>query len=202
MTIAFLGACTAQHEATPIELYRPDAEKLHAEVQDVEPTATILADGVITESEMTELKNTIIQCVADRGFHLSFGSQFNDFAVRDNEFGESGMDALNTCDEELFYSDTESIYFKMTTNPTKLPHEQVIIDCLIRNKAVEPVYTKERYHKDIIDWIHRKNAEGKQPIEGIPGEALTYIGDPEKGLDIYLSCVRNPAYSSTETSQS
>lgn len=121
----------------------------------------ILADGVITDTEYTELRNSFRRCLEDLGVSVALDPD-GGFSVRaDGKLSEAQVtaDAVPGCERKTVGS-VAMLYEQIRRNPERKDESLIVVECLKRNHIVAGAYTVAQYDKDIanqtgIDWAAR-----------------------------------------------
>ena len=189
-------ACSSPKASSPGDRYQPEFDELIASVGTDEPAASILSDHQLSESEMLEAQQVLDQCMKNEGFS---GAIFEEDLwvpagshVEVDQQGREAQDVLEQCDERIHYGELTYLYGRLHHNPMKLDPDQVVIDCMVRRGVLDPSYTVERFEKELSTWIEQPHTMRGEVIIGSPGEAFTYIGDREDGIQVYMECAYDP----------
>ena len=120
----------------------------------------ILADGVITDAEYAELKQSQAACMTDAGYPtevhekgltVSSGIQLTDSA-EERARGEAAMDeAMDRCSAALDVGVIVPLYGAITGNPLNEAPGQMGADCMIRHDARDGGYSAQDFLEETAD---------------------------------------------------
>ncbi|SDB91901.1 hypothetical protein SAMN05216410_0919 [Sanguibacter gelidistatuariae] len=119
----------------------------------------ILADGVVTDSEVTEAQGRFKSCFEDLGY--SVGIDPNDGSYTWS--GKVGDDqavveaAYDEC-KEKFVSAVGPMYYDMKKNPKNEVFEDLIVECLKRNGYIDPGFATKMTGETIITLLTDENS--------------------------------------------
>jgi len=145
------------------EFTGPWAEQLRYEFasSSAEFARLALADGVITDQELSEVQTRFASCLTDFGFtkiNFSNGGAFSlsppaKYQTSDTTsalFRES-QDLVKRCRDDSGFIQVSNMYWQMRRNPTKQNEAAIIAACLVRSGAVEKGYDAQAYQNDIAN---------------------------------------------------
>lgn len=113
---------------------------------------SILADGLVTEAEYTEVRNQFAACMADLGIEFTFGSYgtMTSESAEGAPEGEAFEEAYIGCSGQT-KSGVDWVYESMQRNPENLDEPTIMVACLVRAGLVPDSYTAAQYS---LDWVH------------------------------------------------
>lgn len=111
---------------------------------------SILADGVVTEAEYTEVRNQFAACMADLGIEFTFGSYgtMTSESAEGAPEGKAFEEAYIGCSSQT-KSGVDWVYESMQRNPENLDEPTIMVACLVRASLVPDSYTAAQYS---LDW--------------------------------------------------
>lgn len=124
--------------------------------------SSILEDGVVTESELNELKEQYDQCFIDHGYDpgsfdfdkTGAGSVYPPSGLSEEErsaWGERTNEVQQTCDQRNGTAAIRSLVASVQMNPDNKDIRKTIIACLIEKGLVDRGYTVNDYDTDLAN---------------------------------------------------
>lgn len=109
-----------------------------------------LRDGVVSDSEFSEMETRFSRCLASRsvafnGFQRGGGYEFRPTGTTTTEEANKQADA---CSAESGLDTVGYIYFAMQRNPDHLDDAEIMAQCLINRKVVPRDYSARDYTRD------------------------------------------------------
>ncbi|EDN81430.1 hypothetical protein [Schaalia dentiphila] len=161
-----------------------DIEQARSEWASNEFVQSVLADSSISEAELQDMRQRVLNCLTDKGVTgASFGPS-GTLSVPDQPVGssiseEQQQEFVYTCSIDAGQPIIEALEFDMRVNPDHRDVNELFTQCLIRNKAVEPSFTAQEL---------ARARESGTPL----ASALPFI-DPSQGPDILRRCLEDPS---------
>lgn len=131
---------------------------VYSSPQATDEQRTVLADGVITDAEYTQLRGDFAQCLKDLGltvelfpgggFSVDEGSNLNESQISD--------DAVPRCEQRTVGS-VGLLYEQIRRNPDQKDEATIVVECLRKHDLVGASYTPAEYQRDLdaytgLDW--------------------------------------------------
>jgi hypothetical protein len=143
----------------------------------------ILADGVITDAEYTQLRGDFKQCLEDLGLTVEIYPS-GGFAVDENgNVNETQIseDAVPRCEQRTVGS-VALLYEQIRRNPDQKDEATIVVECLKRNDVVGASYTPAQYKRDLdaytgLDWNSTAVRTCAQDPLGILEDASAPFGE-------------------------
>lgn len=128
---------------------------------DAPQVKAILDDGFITDGELNEVRTNFTKCLEENGFtEISFNADGTYEALppqelRDSDMENNGKRQVITsdgsvsnspdvqCEIQTGHAELSSLYFLMRKNPLNEDFDELVLQCLKENEAVEKSMTKE-----------------------------------------------------------
>jgi hypothetical protein len=136
---------------------------------DSEVVRAVIKDELITDQEWSQVLASLTTCLADKGITID---AYNDDGSYEADVANKGGESLNQimggCEDESGEAWIGYIYRAQTVNPDNVPEPELITGCLIRNGAVPPSYTVEKY------------------LENAPGFEFPFLN--EHGYETFEKC--------------
>ena len=161
-----------------------DIEQARNEWASNEFVQSVLADSSISEAELQDMRQRVLNCLTDKGITgASFGPS-GELRVTDQPVGSSISEEQQqefeyACSIDAGQPIIEALEFDMRVNPDHRDINELYTQCLIRNKAVEPSFTAQEL---------ARARESETPLDS----ALPFI-DPSQGPDIWHRCIDDPS---------
>jgi hypothetical protein len=116
-----------------------------------------LADGIITEAELSELKDRYRGCLEGLGLTGIVIGDHGELEVRppqspgdsDETVEARGRELVQICAVETSWPSVSSLYNSMRTNPDNLDTAVIMAECLVRVGIMAPGYTGDQYISDL-----------------------------------------------------
>ena len=120
---------------------------------------SILADGVITDAELTELRDRIMQCMVDFGYdrdsmqfdETGAGSAHPPSGASQEEsanWGASFNQDLQSCEAKDGAQDIQGLANAAKLNPDNKDARVAAVECLVEQGLVDKSYTLDDYDRD------------------------------------------------------
>lgn len=116
----------------------------------------ILADGKVSDAELSEAKSAFNTCMAGKGYTVEWTDASEEFSVsqpgtaspdqRDMNAQES---AVRECDAKGA-AQSVSLYYRIHRNPAHLDEREIMAACLVRVGVVSAGYSASDYERDMM----------------------------------------------------
>lgn len=183
-----LSACTSPAlesagGSTPFEVgEKPDfsgpfSAELNAawDESDSDFVRAVVTDGVVSDQEWAELGTRMATCLDGYGITFEGFDDQGSYNGSGNTLDQEELsDALAGCEASTGEAWLTGLRRSMADNPKNIPVEEVMTQCLVRNGAVAPDYTKEQFLQDN------------------PNLSFPFMGTQEE--EIFWSCNDDPSY--------
>lgn len=113
----------------------------------------VLADGKISEAEVSELEGLFTSCMASKNLTVTWEPASAEFSVNPVQVGTvpptdaQVEDAVKSCQRES-QSTIVDLYYEMTRNPQHEDERELMAACLVRVKLVPAGYSAKDYERD------------------------------------------------------
>lgn len=99
----------------------------------------VLADGVVSDSEFSELQNRLLTCWRDHGYKQGRVEADGKLSVEDRTdiSEEEEAKIFSQCSEQAGVPEIEGLYWSMRNNPDNLDWPSAERDCLVRAGLLE-----------------------------------------------------------------
>ena len=134
----------------------------------------ILADGVVTPTELEQAHDGVRRCLADSGLSITYRRE-GGFEVGGRDGGSPGMPfeqsnaALEAC-ETRFDAQVTFLFEQTRRNPARLDEATIEVECLVTAGVVEPSYGRKDWEAD--------NETGDFPFDPLSEAAQACDRDP------------------------
>jgi hypothetical protein len=116
----------------------------------------ILADGKVTDAELSEAKSSFTTCMAGKGYSVEWADSSEEFSVGhlgtaspDQGAMDAQEDAVRECDAKGA-AQSVSLYYRIHRNPGHLDEREIMAACLVRVGAVPAGYSATDYERDLM----------------------------------------------------
>jgi hypothetical protein len=116
----------------------------------------ILADGKVTDAELSEAKSAFSTCMAGKGYQVEWADASEEFSVSHQGTASpdrAAMDAQETavqgCDASSA-AQSVSLYYRIHRNPAHRDEREIMAACLVRAGVVPAGYTGADYERDLM----------------------------------------------------
>lgn len=143
----------------------------------------ILADEVITEAEVNEMRSVFTACLTDLGYsNIQFADDGGFTLVPPTGYTtDAENDMVDSCSKSSGEQTVGALYGWISRNPENQDENAIMVQCLIRKGAVDPAYTAEEYE-----------ADGLAGVAGTDGPPIPYIVGEAKGNELLSQCDADP----------
>lgn len=116
---------------------------------DSEFVRDVIADEKVSDQEWAELSTRMAECLAKAGLEFGGFDDHGTYTVGPSRLtGDPLTRVLDGCETSTGELWVHALRLSMSTNPENVPIDELMTDCLIRNGAVSPDYTKEQFAQD------------------------------------------------------
>lgn len=134
----------------------------------------VIGDGKVSEPEWAQLGARMSECLAHAGLDFGGYEDGGTYTVGPSSLsGDALSRLLDGCDVSTGGRWIHMLRTSMSTNPQNLPIDELMTECLIRNRAVSPDYTAEQFAEDN------------------PAQTIPFL---EGGTAIFWACNDEPLY--------
>lgn len=106
----------------------------------------MLADGIVSELEYSQVRDGFAACLADVGYTVTWAADGGyTLDVGSAEVDDAHVqDLVGACDTEHL-GDIDYLYEQTTRNPQHLDEAEIMAACLVRSDVVPPSFTTDDY---------------------------------------------------------
>ncbi|SDN30645.1 hypothetical protein SAMN04487766_12318 [Actinomyces ruminicola] len=117
---------------------------------DSDAVKSILADHVITESELVGVQDAMRTCLEPSGItEISFSTTEISYETNTPDgAGEELTQAMSECEVETGFNEITYLYQSIHKNPAHEDLTQSVVDCMIAKDLVESDYSVSDYNRD------------------------------------------------------
>ncbi len=136
---------------------------------------TVIADGVVTDSEYSEAQNRAKRCLEALGFsEVEYFPNGGSQALNPKEISDAeAQEQKFQCEDSEGLVDTEMWYYVLRVNPDNVNWDEAIRDCLVKQEVLEPGTSVDEMNQ----WIREgKEASGVAQVESCLTDPLGKLG--------------------------
>lgn len=122
----------------------------------------VLADGVVTDAELSELTDLVTRCMVDHGYaresmqfdEFGAGSYYPTAGTTRDESAAAGArfnEDLQTCETRDGARDIRALVEAVRVNPDNTDVRERIVACLVERGLAGETYTTDDYERDLRD---------------------------------------------------
>lgn len=158
---------------------------------------SVLADGKVTASELSDAQGHVIQCLADAGIEAKYQTDEwgQPMLTTPNELNEQQLEIDFACENQWMGS-IGILYWGVLTNPDRLSPSDAIAACLVRNGLAPAGFTGKDWDEVMAPFTTTGNGDtpthAAQP-DGSAAEAKLPGGTSIDDWNV-VGCRMNPSH--------